>query len=143
MTYIEGSKNVLADCFLRLPRLEQPSVGDRERQQKGRLIDFNKIEVPKEDENILDDESFFLADLEIQECLLNLPPLAELHNPITITNIVNHQAKDLPLMLLLVKDPDHYSQETIQHYEVIVYSKDANRQWKIVIPNSLVKAVMS
>ena len=66
MSYIEGSKNVLADCFSRLPRMEQPTVGDRELQQKGRLIDFNKIEVPKDDKNILDGESFFLADLEIQ-----------------------------------------------------------------------------
>ena len=128
MTYIKGSKNVLADCFSRLPRMEKPSVGDKELQQKGRLIDFNNIAVPKDDEDILDNESFFLADLEIQECLLNLPPLAELHNPVTIINIVNHQMKDLPLMRLVVRDPDHYFQETIHRYEVVVFSKDANRQ---------------
>ena len=46
-------------------------------------------------------------------------------------------------MLLIVRDPDHYFQETIHQHEVVVYSKDTNRQWKIVIPNSLVKAVMS
>ena len=93
--------------------MKKPSVGDRELQQKGRLIDFNQIAVPKDDEDILDGESFFLADLEIQECLLNLPPLAELYNPITITNIVNHQSKDLALLRLIVRDPDHYMQETI------------------------------
>jgi len=141
--YIEGSKNVLADCFSRLPRMEKPSVGNRELQQKGRLIDFNQIAVPKDDEDILDGESFFLADIEIQDCLLNLPPLAELYNPITITNIVNHQSKDIELMKLIIRDSDHYMQETIHRHEVIVYSKEADRNWKIVIPNSLVKDVMS
>ena len=75
--------------------------------------------------------------------MLNLPPLAELYNPITITNIVNHQSKDLELMRLIIRDSDHYMQETIHRHEVIVYSKEADRNWKIVIPNSLTKDVMS
>ena len=48
--YIEGKKNVLADCFLRLPRMEKPSVGDSELQGKGNLIDFEGIEVLKDDQ---------------------------------------------------------------------------------------------
>jgi len=44
--HIEGSKKVLADCLSRLPRMEKPSVGDRELQQKGRLIHFNQLAVP-------------------------------------------------------------------------------------------------
>ena len=91
------------------------------------MIDFNQIAVPTDDENMLDGESFFLADIEIQDCLLNFPPLAELYNPVTITNIVNHQMKDLPLMRLVIRDPDHYIQETIHRHEVVVYSKEANR----------------
>ena len=76
--------------------------------------------------------------------MLNLPPLAELYNPVTITNIVNHQMKDLDLMRLVVRDSDHYRQETMQQYEVVVYSKEPNsREWKIVIPNSLIKDIMT
>ena len=48
--YIEGNNNVLADCFLRLPRMEKPSVGDSELQGKGNLIDFEGIEVLKDDQ---------------------------------------------------------------------------------------------
>ena len=50
--YIEGKKNVIADCFLRLPRMEKPSVGDSELQGKVTLIDFEAIEVPKDDQEI-------------------------------------------------------------------------------------------
>jgi len=108
------------------------------------LIDFNQIAVLKDEVDILDGESFVLVDQEIEDCLLNLPPLAELHNPVTITNIANHQMKDLPLMRLVIRDPDHYRQETMHRFEVVVYSKEANsREWKIVIPNSLIKDIMN
>ena len=50
LCYIEGEKNVLADCFSRLPRMSKPSVGDKERlmieQKKGTLVDFQKLKVP-------------------------------------------------------------------------------------------------
>ena len=50
LRYIEGEKNVLADCFSRLPRMSKPSVGDKERlmieRKKGTLVDFQKLKVP-------------------------------------------------------------------------------------------------
>ena len=55
--------------------MENPSVGDSELQGKGTLIDFDGIEVPKEDQDI-DGEIFVcVPDTAIEECLLNLPPL--------------------------------------------------------------------
>ena len=57
--YIEGKKNVLTDCFSRLPRMEKPFVGDREAQGKGHLINFKEIKLPKENEEILNGEIFF------------------------------------------------------------------------------------
>ena len=88
--YIEGKKNVLADCFPRIPIMEKPLVGDRESQGKGHIINFKDIKLPKDNEEILDGETFFQEALE--ECLLNLPTLTTGENPITITNISNHQA---------------------------------------------------
>ena len=48
--YIEGKKNVLAECFLPLPQMEKLSVGDSELQGKGTLINLEGIEVTKNDQ---------------------------------------------------------------------------------------------
>ena len=54
LIYIQGKKNVLADCFSRLPLMEKPTAGDKELQGTGgTLIDFKKIELPKDSEEIL------------------------------------------------------------------------------------------
>ena len=116
---IPGKENILADCFLRLPKMEKPSVGIKELQGSGRSIDFNKTQLPKDNKEILEGETFVLAAAqqfcktiinnhesdfvrndksfyqELQECLMNLPPLEEMDNSITTNNIVNHQATDL------------------------------------------------
>ena len=109
--YIEGKKNVLADCFSRLPLMAQPSVGDRELQgTKGTLIDFNDIEMQKDTEEILEGETFFAANEneKLIECFLNLPPLEEMINPITIVNITNHQSRDFRLHQA-VREDERYS----------------------------------
>ena len=88
--------------------MEKPSVGDSELQGKGTLIDFEGIEVPKDDQEI-DGESFVcVSDTAIAECLLNLPPLTEMNNLITHTNIVNHQGSDLQLQQKTIQYADHY-----------------------------------
>ena len=120
--------------------MEKPSVGVKELQGRRRQIDFNNINLPKDDEEILDGETFlsiaqkFVESIiskqekeinnesfykELQECLLNLPPLEEMDNPITTSNIVNHQSTDLPLQQKILSDPAHYQHEEIEEYEVI------------------------
>ena len=126
--------------------MEKSTAGDRELQGKGRRVDFHKIAALKDEEEILDGEAFFLhvEDAEVQDCLVNLPPLPDLPNPITISNIINHQARDIPLQQMLRKDPDHFQHQDIQQKEVVVFLRDPNDQqaWKIVIPDTLVKEVM-
>ena len=46
--------------------MKKPSVGDKELQRKGKLIDFNQIELPKDDKEILDGETF-QADAPLSE----------------------------------------------------------------------------
>ena len=75
--------------------MEKPLVGDRESQGKGHLIYFKDIKPPKDNEEILNGETFFKEALE--EFLLNLPTLTTGENPITIRNIANQQARDIPL----------------------------------------------
>ena len=100
--------------------MEEPSVGDKEKKNKGTFVDFKALKIPKDNEEI-DGEAFFLQDKELQECLLNLPPLSTMENPINIINIVNHQARDLALRKCLLHD-DKYSHKEIQNFDVAVFT---------------------
>ena len=44
--------------------MEKPIVGDIEAQGKGHLINFKDIKLPKDNEEILDGETFFQEELE-------------------------------------------------------------------------------
>ena len=124
--------------------MEKPSVGDRELQgTTGTLIDFNNIEMQKDTEEILEGETFFAAneDNKLIECFLNLPPLEEMINPITIINIINHQSRDLRLQRT-VREDGRYSHQEMERYEVICYTSLETRQWKIVIPETLLPNVL-
>ena len=54
LDYLEGEKNVLADCFSRLPRMEKISVGKIElemnKKKKGTEANFNTLKVPSKEE---------------------------------------------------------------------------------------------
>ena len=122
--YIEGKKNVLADCFSRLPIMRSipvennPNNSKNKRTRIGTPMDFHTIKVPKDD-TMINDESFFTLDelfvnderincnsnayfnidedQEIMDLFLNLPFEGEMQNPINIQNIANHQQQDAEL----------------------------------------------
>ena len=56
LQYIEGDKNVLADCFSRLPRMSKPSVGDKElymkKNNKGTEVNWHLLKVPELNDDI-------------------------------------------------------------------------------------------
>ena len=89
-------------------------------------------------------ESFInlLEDTVYTECMLNLPQ--DLANPVTTINIVNHQARDIRLQEQVRIDPDHYTQEEIHTFDVIVYipNPTETRIWKIVLPESIIQDVL-
>ena len=146
--------------------MEKPSAGVKELQGKGRLIDFHRIKLPKDNEEILDGETFLIEAkqivmtslrqealesndesfyIELQECLLNLPPLDVMDNPITVNNIVNHQSTDLPLLNKIITEPYDYRHEEMEGYEVI-HSRafeDGSEVWKIAIPETLLPQLLN
>ena len=61
LDYLEGEKNVLADCFSQLPRMDNKiTVGKKElnmnEKQKGTLVDFKLLKVPSNESR--DDEVY-------------------------------------------------------------------------------------
>ena len=61
LDYLEGEKNVLADCFSRLPRMDNKiTVGEKEldmnEKQKGTLVDFKLLKLPSNESR--DDEVY-------------------------------------------------------------------------------------
>ena len=63
LQYIKGERNVLADCFSRLPRMEKATIGEKElemiRKQKGKLINWESIKIPKTIDEIFVTETNF------------------------------------------------------------------------------------
>ena len=120
--------------------MKKPSVGDREQQAEGgTAIDFENIVVPKDDEEILDDETFqidtfttrnenyyatFREIPELMECYLNLLELDVMPaNPTTITNIINHQMRDRYLRMITLTN-NQYDHHEIQGQDVVIYYPD-------------------
>ena len=99
--------------------MEKPLVGDREAQGKVHLINLKDIKIPKENEEILDGETFFQEALE--ECLLNLPKLTTGENPITIRNISNHQARDIPLQMAC-RDGNWYNHREMHNMDIACFT---------------------
>ena len=81
-----------------------------------------------------------LTKIMKMECLLNLPELNAISNPINIQNIQNHQRADCNLMLLRNQHPQQYPVETISGKEIITVRKDGdnNNQWIIACSPSLI-----
>ena len=50
--YLAGERNILADCFSRLPQMDRITVGDREidmiENNRGTEIDWNNLQVPRD-----------------------------------------------------------------------------------------------
>ena len=94
----------------------------------------------KNKSKVKNDESFYT---ELRECLLNLPSLETMDNPITISNIVNHQSTDLPLQRKILSNPNFFRHEELEGYEVIHTRSQEDDIWKIAIPNTLLPQLLT
>ena len=79
-------------------------------------------------------------DVEIVDCLLNLPSLQQMNNPITMVNLRNHQQADEALLEHERRYPAFYRRKLIGESEIIcaVLPNVGENEWKIFLPNSLV-----
>ena len=151
LRHIPGKENVLGDCFSRLPRMDRPvSVGDdlknKYGEPKGTFIDFNLLESPEHEDVLERGDAFFSIDEDndVIECLLNLPALDVMPNPINMQNIRNHQQQDQNLLTTRQRNPIRYPIENISGVDVITYREEGVKpnQWKIVLPSTLINDVV-
>ena len=119
--------------------MEKPLVGDIEAQDKVYLIHFKDIKRPKENEEILDGETFFQEASE--ECLLNLPTLPTGKNPITIRDTANHQSRDIPLQMAC-RDSNRYNHIEMHNTYFFCFTANPGEQWKIVLHTPLLMEVL-
>ena len=66
-----------------------------------------------------------------------------MENPITIKNIVNHQAADLPLQRKIITNSDLFQHKELEGYEVIHTQTNSDPTWKIAVPNSLLANLLT
>merc|ERR1712032_1808054 len=77
------------------------------------------------------------------ECLLNLPQLHKMHNPINMINIHNHQQAEQRLVQAQQQNPIQMPMQTINGMNIISIFLDPQRPtiWKIYLPQSLLAEV--
>ena len=158
--YIEGKDNVLADCFSRLPRMEPPSEGKSRPTNRGKIINFEKLESSGDEGELeigacrfkccrekftAESFSFFVDEPELFECFLNYPPLQMMPCPITIANIEQHQFEDDALNARRQEHPEHFPIKEINGRNVICFRANPNAapgDWKITIPTAIINQVI-
>ena len=114
---------------------------NNKRKRTVKPLDFHTIKVPK-DNTIIDDEALFTLeeicvkdaridnnnsgvyfhidkDKDIMDLFLNLPPMDEMHNPIQMQNINNHQLQDAELLQQHQHNYILYPMQTINGVNVL------------------------
>ena len=154
LTYVSGQTNILADCFLRLPRMDGPS--SRKNEENRQVIDFRKLVVPKDDEDVFistREEVLTLLpsicgnkDVDIIEPFMNLPALSNITYPLTVANIQQHQAGNQVLVHTALVQFLHYPIKIINGRNLMCYRVDPNvvdkNDWKVYLLQSIIQDVI-
>ena len=147
--HIEGSKNVIADHFSRMPLVSDkptsPAVG-----KKSATLDDNR-EIA-DDSDPLDNHHIWIDDirdiidcfacLAEDDCYLNLPSDLQADNPLDMETIKEQQQQDEILQKRVQKYSDRYTTKRIGNVEdIICHVKpgDDKANWKIALPQSLIQ----
>ena len=144
--YIEEKKKVLADSFSRLPRMEKASVGKS--PDKGTLIDFKKLEVPKDEDEVFHCNEFpnilsscDNSDPDMIECFRNLPALTEMQCPINLNRMQLQQTIDAELTANCMQRLDLYPVKEMTDGTLLICFRECNTDpnWRIALPAVMVK----
>jgi transposase InsO family protein len=149
--YIEGEKNVLADCYSRLPRMDKPSKGRNE--NKGTTIDFNNIKIPEDTDDVFATEFPSIMNsicnnehTEMIQCFLNQPIPEEMENPINLVTIQQHQFNDVTLNNNRNNEPNRFPTLFVgnENHPLICYrnNNEPEAKWRIAIPNTLTNNII-
>ena len=125
--------------------MDESKVIHDQKRRPGTLINFNEIKMPN-DYIVVDDKVFVSIDkdTELMEFFLNFPQLNEMHNPINIINICNHQQEDQIIVQAQQQRPIQIPIEMINGINIIsifLYPQHP-AYWKIYLPQSLLEEVV-
>ena len=127
--HIDGDRNVLADAFSRLPRMDPPSEG------KGAVVKPQAV----------DEESLFasIADNdELLDCFVNLPAPTVCRNPHDMKYLQQQQFMDPPLLQKRNQRPNEFPVKYVQGIPVICRKNgpaDPEKDWKVCLPTAMLQ----
>ena len=114
----------------------------------GTLVNFKELTAPADPEDLFYLEDVFYLEPELYECLLNLPPVSEMDNPLRSESIYVFQLMDHQCQLLHQSDPKHYLKRKIGTFELLTVTLTNERgnsngnMWKIYLPDGLVDGTL-
>jgi hypothetical protein len=132
IVYIEGSLNVLADAFSRLPRLSSTHGEDSSSDMEigpSPMIESHFHSLHFDDDDLLD-------------CFLNHPPLEEMAFPLHYALLQQHQFEDLQLQALLQRCPLEYQVLEMSAGVLLICQIRPDKPWRIAIPTVMVDDVI-
>ena len=146
--FLPGRVNVIADNMSRLTRLDHIPTEkvDGETETAVEDVDSDDIKASDNETSAEGLESFYNVydDIEVVECMLNLPPMnSPMENPLNYAWMKQQQDADQSLQRGLQRHPDLFFTKTLdESNSIICYAKtplERESHWRIALAADMVK----